>query len=251
MITRLTSLTVVTRQGKRTLIRTCAGNPQILEAVTAEEAFHRFLAWLEKIVLKIKLKVILVAHSAKGCDMRHLMRHILKFDMFAKLSCVVAGFCDSLPYMRLAYKNEHPSFSLKNLYHSVFGEHFDAHNAFADVKALRRLLECTLSSKPDVDLKDYSFDLSSAVAYLKYDEGLKERLYTLQPMYQGSSPCISKGIAEKIAGSGLQYGNLKCVFDRDGCEGIEALLKRKEKGKPRVTNRQSIITSICNYMSKL
>ena len=113
------------------------------------------------------------------------------------------------------------------------------------------MLECTLSRKPSVDLKDFSCDLSSAEAYVKYDEGFKERLYTLQLLYEGSSAAISKGMAEKIAGSGLRYAHLLCVYRRDGAEGLASLLKAKHQGKPRVTVRKNIIDAICNHMASV
>ena len=44
-------------------------------------------------------------------------------------------------------------------------------------------------------------------------------------------------IALKIAGSGLSYGHLKCVYDRIGVGGLAVLMKAKVNGRIRVTTR--------------
>ena len=59
-ITRLTSLTVVTRHGQRVLMKTSAGQPRILDTVSAEKAFEGFLQWLERVFSKKKCKTSIV-----------------------------------------------------------------------------------------------------------------------------------------------------------------------------------------------
>ena len=62
---------------------------------------------------------------------------------------------------------------------------------------------------------------------------------------------ISVLIAKKISGSGLTYGHLKCVFTRDGEEGLSILFKSKTNNKVRVTNRKDIIKKIVNHFTKI
>ena len=55
-------------------------------------------------------------------------------------------------------------------------------------------------------------------------------------------------MALKIAGSGLQYKHLQCVYDRNGLDGISAVFRTKgRKDNPRVTNYKRIISSLYDY----
>ena len=48
---------------------------------------------------------------------------------------------------------------------------------------------------------------------------------------------LSKPIAKKLVATSLTFDNLKLAYERDGFDGLRALLSEKDlsKGKPRVT----------------
>ena len=63
--------------------------------------------------------------------------------------------------------------------------------------------------------------------------------------------CISRDMCKKIAGSGLSYSHLRCVFERDGEDGLIILLTSKDKNKIRVSNREDLIQNIINHFRTL
>ena len=55
-------------------------------------------------------------------------------------------------------------------------------------------------------------------------------------------------MAKKIAGSGLNYSHLKCVYDtRGGLDGLTTLLSEKGNGKIRVAKVPKILQTIAGY----
>lgn len=62
------------------------------------------------------------------------------------------------------------------------------------------------------------------------------------------------GIAEKVAGSGLNLGHLQKIFERDGEDGLRNTFSCKNcEGQPRVTNTkktlEEIIPKLGNFFS--
>ena len=74
-------------------------------------------------------------------------------------------------------------------------------------------------------------------------------LPSLAPLYSPSPNVVSKSMCKKIAGSGLAYKHLKCVFDRDGPEGLIILLTSKSSNKIRVTKSEKILNKIVEHFS--
>ena len=55
-------------------------------------------------------------------------------------------------------------------------------------------------------------------------------------------------MAEKMAGSGLVYDNLKLAYRREGKDGLLSLLTENDgNGKVRVSNRKSITNGITEH----
>lgn len=61
---------------------------------------------------------------------------------------------------------------------------------------------------------------------------------------------ITKAMAMKIAGSGLEYGHLKCITERSGVDGLTAVFKSKGTSSLRVTSSSKIILAVFEYFSK-
>ncbi len=68
-----------------------------------------------------------------------------------------------------------------------------------------------------------------------------------------TSNVLSKCMAMQIAGSGLKYGHMKIVRERNGQDGISALFKAKNGSKGvRVTTQNKIIHAVFQHFeSKL
>ena len=58
-------------------------------------------------------------------------------------------------------------------------------------------------------------------------------------------------MASKISKSGLNYEHLKMAFDRNGYDGLAAVLGEKVNGVVRVTKQGKIIQKISDHFSQL
>ena len=76
-----------------------------------------------------------------------------------------------------------------------------------------------------------------------------ENLLTLQPLTDNN--IVSKTMVAKIAGSGLQFGHLKTIFQRKGYDGLSAVLKAKVSKGVRVSSKTAIISGICEFFENL
>ena len=62
---------------------------------------------------------------------------------------------------------------------------------------------------------------------------------------------ISRDMCKKMSGTGLVYAHLRCVFERDGEDGLTVLLTSKDNNKIRVSNHKDIIQNIINHVKTL
>ena len=74
-------------------------------------------------------------------------------------------------------------------------------------------------------------------------------MHTLQPLLVAK--VVSKGMAEKIAGSNLQLGHMNLAFQRGGLEGIACILSETINGKARVTRSKRIAQKLYKYFKEL
>lgn len=256
-IEELTGLSVQRRGGKRVLCRKLPGahsqSPAEVASLPINEALQRFLDWMEEIQHNNpdNSKFILVGHNAQSFDVRHLMHHIVACSMLECFKNVVLGMGDTLPYFRNVYSSSLTSFKQSSMYSALFGEDYNAHDAKADVDALRRLLGHTLATYPDAEFHLHCFTAASAQAVLEWCAKKNTRLSTLTHLFSGKDKVITKTMAQKISGSGLAYQHLKCVYQRSGEEGFIALLTAKTHNMVRVTNRKDILKSLCDHFASL
>ena len=80
-------------------------------------------------------------------------------------------------------------------------------------------------------------------------KNVNETLKTLKPLLDRKQ--VSLAMAKKIAGSGLTYGHLQCVFGRGGSEELEILFRSQDEGKVRVTKKDEIISRICKHFLEI
>ena len=82
----------------------------------------------------------------------------------------------------------------------------------------------------------------------KYKDDQLARYQTLTCLVEAK--VVSKAMAMKIAGSGLEYGHLKCIVHRNGLDGITTAFKAKSTSGVRVTSLNNVIRAVFDYCSK-
>ena len=140
------------------------------------------------------------------------------------------------------------------VYIALFSQHFDAHDALEDVKALRRILFASKLNLSTRDLLNYCKPIPFNDAYhdslylCKRNE-LTETFASLLHDNSDGKSTISKCMVEKIAGSSLSYTNLKDIFDKFGRKGLVRALSTLPPGfkKPRVTKTKRILLAIVHH----
>jgi hypothetical protein len=142
----------------------------------------------------------------------------------------------------------------------LFNETFDAHDALEDVIALRRILFASPLRLSEEDIVSYCKPVSSSDALndCQYLDKRHELLQTLKgKLYidAGNDGAISTSMAEKIAGSGLNFFDLQRVFAEFGKKGLFAGVSKpptshQQSTKPRVTKTPRILSSILTYFER-
>ena len=141
---------------------------------------------------------------------------------------------------------EETSHKLGDLHVATMGAALpDAHSALGGVRGLRRILDersiCT----------SLIFDFCAPLAYFDAKDAhhnvVEEAKCTLVRLL-GS--VLSKGIINIIAESGLGYGHLKLVHQRDPQSRLRLLLADKSAGSCRVTAKRGIIDSIMKHFAE-
>lgn len=94
-------------------------------------------------------------------------------------------------------------------------------------------------------LVESSFSINYAVNSTKYCIENVVNQGTLQPLIRAK--VITKGMAGKIAGSGLKLCHLNLAFRRGGKEGLSSVFCQKVNGKVRVTNSKRILLQLEYY----
>ena len=206
------------------------GNP--VNTVVAKDGLVQFIAFLQAIQ-----NPVLVRHNIKRFDLRLLHFHLNKYDLWKKFVSLVVGFVDTLAVFKKEYPKQ-SSYKQSNLMASLLNETYAAHNSLDDVKALQKLSDLVLSK-----FSSYIFDSSIVVNSVN----APRHKLTLEPLVTGK--VISESMANKIAGAGLTYDHLKLAFDRNGMDGLSAVLSEKVNGKVRVTKHPPIIQRIFEHFT--
>ena len=135
-------------------------------------------------------------------------------------------------------------YSHESLVSDLLGISYSAHDSLEDVRALQRLLSCK-----EVNGKSSFTFFCYAINSTKYCLNKAVNIHSLQPLIV--SKVISKGMGDKIAGSGLTLSHLKLSILRGGKEGLRSVLTEKVNGKPRVTKTSRIIAALFSYLENM
>ena len=258
---QVNGLTIDGNDSERRLLKD--GNP--VDTVSLEEGMSAFLAFLKDQSASV-FRTILIAHKAATFDVpifiNSLHRCGVTADEFEERGI---GFADSLLLLKQLQK-KHPSLlvegepirklSLSSVYHCLFGEDFNCHEAVSDSLALRRVL---FNSSLDVTLEQilaHSFTAASAWSLNDFHDNKNKLLRTMKgrlySSYGGS--VITIYMADKIAESGLGYDDLQEIYSKYGQKGIEQVFTSprplepgQRKPKPRVTHVNDIIQSVVDH----
>ena len=196
------------------------------------------LQWLEA-----RQPCLLIAHNAKAFDAKHLVKAVTSSDLLPKFSQVVLGFSDTLPAFRQLFPDR-ASCSQEHLAQDLLEKTYNAHSALDDVLILQELASKYIT---DSTLLQHSFTTSWVETYTVFLGQKKQNLKTLQPLI--SSKAVSKGMAEKIAASGLRLSHIQLAFTRGGADGISKVLTEKFSGRARITTNKRILESISSFFA--
>ena len=158
-----------------------------------------------------------------------------------------------LPALRNA-EGTFPKTNQSSLNKTLFNQTFDAHDALEDVLALRKILfspKLELSNRTIVENSALT-DTNHAFKGLEYLDGRHKILQSFRgKLYnpERNDGAITKSIAEKIAGSGLAYEDLKNLYNRYGKEGVIAILSRPPSCATRTRRILSAIVGHFQYAS--
>ena len=208
----------------------------------AKEALRNFIEWLKA----KEGPVVLFAHNAKLFDCKHIIYSLKKCDLMSSFQSCVVGFVDTLILFKtiLPQTEKH---SQESLVRDLLGTSYRAHDSLEDVRALQQLLSC--KEVNDKVIMESSFTTNYAISSTKYTLNKAVNIHSLQPLI--ASKVISKGMGDKIAGSGLMLNHLKLSFIWGGKEGLRSVLTERINGKPRVTTSSRIIMALFNYLKNV
>lgn len=213
-----------------------------VDSKSAKEGLKSFVEWLKA----KEMPVILFAHNAKSFDCKRIIYSLQKCDLLNSFQSCVVGFVDTLILFK-AILPQREKYSQESLVSDLLGISYSAHDSLEDVRALQRLV-----SYKEVNEKAIikaSFSLNYAINSTKYCLNKAVNIHSLQPLIV--SKVISKGMGDKIAGSGLTLSHLKLSIQRGGKEGLRSVLTEKVNGKPRVTTTSRIIAALFSYIENM
>ena len=107
---------------------------KLVPSLSIKEGLLLFANWLSS----FEKEVILIGHNIRRFDIKHLLRHIKENELSTNFN-IIAAFVDTLPMLKQLFPQE-ISYSQQNLYRSIIGGTYDAHNALSDVQALAEIL---------------------------------------------------------------------------------------------------------------
>ena len=268
---KVNNLTIKTVNGIRTL---CKDNHPVT-VLTLEEALTQFLNFLKvstttasKRTTK-KVCTVLAGHNAATFDVPILLRNG-GHNFVAELTSENIRIADTLLLFKSLIKDKHSSLQNEqgqfpkpkqsSLYEHLFEETFEAHDALEDVSALRRILFSSRLALSNEILVNRSslISVKDAAEDMKYLDDRHNRLLSFRgklyhPGHQDSP--VNQNMAEKMAGSGLKYEDLKDLFQSFGRKGLVCILSKPplsaRSSAPRVTRTTRIVLAIVKHFEEI
>jgi len=177
-----------------------------------------------------QVRMVLIGDNASMFGAPILLRNAGK-EFSSEQQSVDVWFADSLSLFKELIESQLPALwnadgtfpktNQSSIYETPFNQTFDAHDALEDVLALREILfslKLKLSNKTIIENLALT-NTNHTFEDLVYLDGRHKILQSFQAkLYnpERNDGVIEKSIAEKIAGSGLAYENLKNVYSHYG-----------------------------------
>lgn len=211
-----------------------------VEALSVSTAFDRFMDFLGD-----SKKNLLIGHNCKSYDCPIIFNALSACEKLSVFPEYATSFLDTLKLFKIIHPGL-PSYTQTNLVAKFLKEKYAAHDARADVLALKGLYMFACDSASPQAKKEASFTFSDALESHHLSKRVTVNLPSLQSLVDGK--VVSVGMARKIAGSGLHFSHLKLAHQRGGREGIQSVLSEKnEHQSVRVTKSAKVIDSLSEY----
>ncbi|KAK3084374.1 hypothetical protein FSP39_012417 [Pinctada imbricata] len=215
-------------------------NGQKVDALTISDAIGKLLEWLGQFNT-----VVLVAHNGRVFDFRVISHAVMLLGKHDEFIDKIDGLVDSLSMIRSCHKNL-KSYKQECLALHFCGETYDAHDALEDVKMLSKILKCAVTN---VDFVKASYDTHNHLLQENFNSAKSQNLSSLHVLV--GAGIVKIGMAENIAGSGLNLHSLRVIHARAGEDGLRNTFCSKNSiGKPRVTSDNKVLDAVIPKMSQ-
>lgn len=213
-----------------------------MDTKNAKEALKNVIEWLKA----KEGSVVLFAHNAKSFDCKRIIYSLKKCDLMSSFQSCVVGFVDTLILFKTILP-QREKYSQESLVADLLGTSYRAHDSLEDVRTLQQLV--SYKEVNDKVTMESSFTINYAINSTTYCLNEAVNVHSLQPLI--TSKVISKGMGDKIAGSGLMLNHLKLSFIHGGKEGLRSVLAERINEKPRVTISSRIIRALVNHLKNM
>lgn len=127
----------------------------------------------------------------------------------------------------------------------ILGCTFEAHDALEDCTYLQKLVE---HHSTDSCYLNYTFSMDYMMQVVLQMEDSKSNLQTLMPLLTNKT--VSESMVKRKSLSGLSMYHLQLAYQREDFDGMQSVLSEFFHGKPRVTKRRNIITSVFDFLKE-
>ncbi len=195
--------------------------------------------------LSVYKPCVLVAHNALF-DSRILLHYLTEKNLLDKFKAVCQGFCDTLPALQNSYPHriaDGKGHKRLELYTDIVGLKYETYNAVEHSKAIQHLC-------PPKSLTRYFFSVGHVEESIRKGRRRKKYLETYRLLIK--QKVLSKGMATKLAETGLSLTDLREAYRDDPDSGLERLLSEcnASTGKPRITKDKKVISKLHAYMTQ-
>ncbi|XP_052067585.1 uncharacterized protein LOC127706898 isoform X2 [Mytilus californianus] len=206
---------------------------------------HQALTDFITFLSEFSCKPILVGHNIKRFDC-HILYNALRFyNMYSEFCSHIIGFVDSLD----VFKHVVPglaSYSQTSLVDTLLDETYAAHNALEDTRLLFRLVTCTSQGNVISD------NITGFIFSPNYPHNCHIQQDNLKTFSEAiNCKAVSKATALKAAHSNLRLSHLKLSIERNGIDGLRALLSELTiQGKVPVTSCKKVIQKLYDFLTR-
>ena len=214
-----------------------------VNSLTLPECLKEFVNFLKS----LKCKVVLAAHNGKLFDSRILVKALLVANLLTEFKTAVIGFVDTLPVFKQLLPGR-KSYKQEELVRDCLTKSYDAHNGLEDVKSLKDLL---LHLKPENSiLSSNSFDVEFVCQFLQHHARKTANFPSLRALV--TDKVLSKSVAQRIAGSGLNLQQLQLIHARGGYDGLRTVLNTKQglNKQCQVITSKKVLRMLSDYLVK-